>query len=102
MLNNVVFDVSHMQKDGDFVYAVMKNGVKNVASYVGTAESVVIPADVVCIFNCAFAHTEHVREIVLRSENTVIFVMEMVSVSCVNGRSRFLTIKASPSNMEIS
>ena len=75
MLNKVVFDVSHMQKEGDFVYAVMKNGVKNVASYVGTAESVVIPADVVCILDCAFAHTEHVREIVLRSKNTVIFMM---------------------------
>jgi hypothetical protein len=75
MLNRVVFDVSHMQKEGDFVYAVMKNGVRNVASYVGTAESVVIPADVVCIFDCAFAHTEHVREIVLRSEYTLVFVM---------------------------
>jgi hypothetical protein len=75
MLNRVVFDVSHMQKEGDFVYAVMKNGVRNVASYVGTAESVVIPADVVCIFDCAFAHTDHVREIVLRSKNTVIFMM---------------------------
>ncbi len=75
MLNKVVFDISHMQNEGDFVYAIMKNGAKSVACYIGTAESVEISADVVYVFDCAFVHMEQVREIVLKSKNTVIFMM---------------------------